>query len=147
MRRTLITLTLAIGAALWIPGTTAMASGLPTMEHDTAVVVSTGNIPASATCIYTARATGCFEPDGDIFYLADTDKDGASAVLTWEERPYGQAVPDRDGTCTSSLGSGVVGKCNKNLPEGKYVTWQMSAVDLSTGKTVWSSDTTGEATS
>jgi hypothetical protein len=140
MRRTLLTITLAIGAALWIPTTTAMAAGLPTPEINKAVATSTNNVPAGLTCLHDARAEGCFDPDGDIFYVVDTDSDGASAVLHWQEKPNVQTNPDRDGECISSLGSGVVGECNKNLPENRQVSWYMTAEDLSTGKTVWSDD-------
>ncbi|MBZ2195084.1 hypothetical protein [Occultella gossypii] len=64
---------------------TIAAAGLAAVAAFTAA-------PASAAdyCLEVEAATACFESDGDIFALSDTQVDGLTPILQWETE-YGRA--------------------------------------------------------
>jgi hypothetical protein len=81
-------------------------------------------------CNDVTGAEGCFEPDGDKFYVKDTKADGYSAVVRWYT-DYG-----RWGTCRNSLGAGKWAVCNKDFKEGYYIHWRVTRYNGDTGKWV-----------
>jgi hypothetical protein len=73
---------------------------------------------------YCARphtgVVACFDPDGDIFYVADTVGDGKAAVA--EFTIYGSDGNLRSGSCVNKLNAGNWGTCNKDFVENREGT-------------------------
>ncbi|HEX6345157.1 hypothetical protein [Umezawaea sp.] len=71
----------------------------------------------------------CFEPSGDRWWVLDSDSDGKSAIVDWENFRGGSLY--RNGRCVNSHGSGTWASCNKNYYEdstlnGRQGVWNRS---------------------
>ncbi|MGW1977992.1 hypothetical protein [Streptomyces sp. NPDC001889] len=121
MRRKILA-SLAMTGALLCTTLTSAASAAPlpdvgAAESDKAVA---SGPPSDATCLVSFMANSCFKKYGDSWYLRDLEWDGMDVYADWQNqlRNAGRDwVSYRSGRCTSELGSGDWGRCNKDFYE------------------------------
>jgi hypothetical protein len=103
------------------------ADALQALEYDEAVP---GESPGSCghATIRKYWGGGCYVRDGDYIRVRDASSDGRGVAIYWR-------AGDRHGICRSTLGAGVEGYCNKNLPEGKLIYLMIGRCDQSGSRT------------
>ncbi|MFB9658672.1 hypothetical protein ACFQS3_20760 [Glycomyces mayteni] len=68
-----------------------------------------------------AQVQGCFEPDGDTFWVDDRAADGYGVGIKWRDTEAG-----RSGYCYHNLGSAKAWAiCAKNFQEDNQVSWTL----------------------
>ena len=77
------------------------------------------------------RVNSCFTPNGDVFWVKDTEKDGRSSVARW------QTNDGRTGYCRNAKGYNTWVSCNYNFQEmyrgrSNVVSWSNWTYDAQT---------------
>lgn len=132
MRNRIITFVALAIAAFGLLGSTAApasastsAGDVGTEAYETDYAVLHGMTDHKRECYgddteWNANVVGCVMPYGDIFWLYDIDQDASSVKLTWRD-----ADGSRHGVCIDDEGYGDQTRCNKNLPEGHTIKWEL----------------------
>jgi hypothetical protein len=107
------------------PSAGEAATAVQANEEDRAVEVD--GPPRGAECHDITGARVCFVPDGDQWYVRDTDEDSASADAVWVNYRNGEIY--RTGICRNALGEGKWGVCNKNYFEGSEINYYVRVFD------------------
>ncbi|MFI8195580.1 hypothetical protein ACIF6K_03440 [Streptomyces sp. NPDC085942] len=100
--------------------------------HKADAVVSARAAPPSNTClggVAAYGAKGCFQHNGDIVWVGDTEKDGMSAAVG-VYTDYGRAAE----VCVNRLGMNTWATCNKDYRESGNVRLRVLRYDGDTGK-------------
>jgi len=88
--------------------------------------------PAGSVCSGDDNwVNSCFTPDGDVFWVKDTEKDGRSSVAVWQTRD------GRSGYCRNANGYGTWKQCNYDFKEmyggrSNVVSWSNYTYDAET---------------
>jgi hypothetical protein len=89
-------------------------SAATSFEYDVAKKGATAGIASDDTAVTTNWGMGRFQKYGDVFEITDASGDGMNVGLHWRSQ-------GRSGLCRHTLGSGITGKCDKDLGEGKLI--------------------------
>src|SRR6478752_2974165 len=96
------------------------------------VAVAEAAPPAGSVCSGDDnRVNSCFTPDGDVFWVKDTEKDGRSSVAVWQTRD------GRSGQCRNAQGYNTWQSCNYDFKEmyngrSNVVSWSNYTYDAET---------------
>ena len=109
VRRLLLSLIAALLGVVALPLLAAPAQAATEVNSAVAPSGQRGSGPCTEAI---GGAWGCYQANGDYWWVYDTRADGHSAVVEWDLPEFG-----RQGQCWNRLGSGHAGVCNKNYPE------------------------------
>ncbi|MBL7260289.1 hypothetical protein [Paractinoplanes lichenicola] len=133
--RRLLTVIALTCAAVLTPMAASTASAVSAFEWDYTV---NGSGIGYQNCTFVVGSspsngvTGCFHPDGDKFWVEDSDRDGVSAALYWSNYNSDGSLY-RHGACVEKRGVGESGWCNKNFREGTTLRIRACFYDVPTG--------------
>jgi hypothetical protein len=116
----------------------ALATLLATLLTPAAASAHTGGPPNEQLICSPRQAwstdgyvRGCFEVQGDDFWVYDARADGASGVVVW----WTTGLNASYGECRNAHGNGTWHECTYDLHEGDRIDWEHWTFDGDTG--VW----------
>ncbi|GAB2572698.1 hypothetical protein Aab01nite_81880 [Paractinoplanes abujensis] len=132
MRITKVFAVVAAAAALLLsPVGSAPAGAAIAMEFDKGTSAVSYELTNDSACTLYAYGAGCFEPNGDFFYVTDRLSDGHSAAVFWRNYYPGDTLY-RNGACFNTAGVDTARVCNKNMREDSKVQFRVCAAEWST---------------
>ncbi|MFI5933082.1 alpha/beta fold hydrolase [Actinoplanes sp. NPDC051494] len=125
----LLTIVAAVIALLLSPIGVTPAGAAIAMEWDKGVVpASPFELTNDRSCVLIGAGAGCFEPQGDYFYVTDRLADGHSAALFWRNYHPGDTLY-RNGACFNTAGADTARICNKDMRENSKLQIRLCAAD------------------
>ncbi|HEY1175023.1 MAG TPA: hypothetical protein VGF17_02615 [Phytomonospora sp.] len=129
MRQRIITfIAMAVAAFGLLGSAAASAADAGGAKYETDYAVLHGMTSHDRDCYgddtdWNANVVGCVMPHGDMFWLYDIDRDASSVKLTWRDAT--DKTNPRHGVCIDDEGYGDQTRCDKNLPEGHTIKWEL----------------------